>query len=150
MARDEMEAFGVTGDWAVARRHVVRWAECDGLGHMNNVAYLTLCEDLRVGPGWTALGGSFAPGSVTPVVAQMEARYLRSLEFEDAAMATLRFASVRRTSFVHEYAIWKDGLCFECRTVLVAVDQGTGRKVPVPEAIRARMVAMGAKDEAGG
>jgi acyl-CoA thioester hydrolase len=113
------------------------------------VAYLVLCEDLRVGPGWTALGGSFAPGAVTPVVAQMEARYLRSLEFEDEAMVTLRFASVRRTSFVHDYAIWKAGLCFECRTVLVAVDQGTGQKVPVPPAIRAAMIAAGARDEAG-
>lgn len=147
MAQDEMAAFGVTGDWAVARRHRVRWGECDALGHMNNVAYLVLCEDLRVGPGWTALGGSFAPGAVTPVVAQMEARYLRSLEFEDEALVTLRFAAVRRTSFIHDYAIWKGGLCFECRTVLVAVDQGLGQKVPVPAPIRAAMIAAGATDE---
>lgn len=149
MGTDQLAAFGVTGDWAVARRHAVRWSECDALGHMNNVAYLTLCEDLRVGPGWTALGGSFAPGAVTPVVAQIEARYLRSLAFEEEALVTLRFASVRRTSFLHDYAIWKDGLCFECRTVLVAVDQSAGAKVPVPEAIRRAMVAAGAKDEAG-
>jgi acyl-CoA thioester hydrolase len=149
MDEAERAAFGVTGDWAVAWRHRVRWGECDALGHMNNVAYLVLCENLRVGPGWTALGGSFAPGAVTPVVAQMEARYLRSLEFEDEALVTLRFASVRRTSFLHDYAIWKGGLCFECRTVLVAVDQGLGQKVPVPAAIRAGMIAAGARDEAG-
>ncbi len=149
MARDEMAAFGVTGDWAVARRHQVRWGECDALQHMNNVAYLVLCEDLRVGPGWTALGGRFAPDAVTPVVAQMECRYIRSLGFEDEALVTMRFVSVRRTSFVHDYAIWKDGLCFECRTVLVAVDQATGQKVPVPAGIRAAMLAAGAKDEAG-
>lgn len=147
MMQDEMTAFGVAGEWAVARRHQVRWGECDALGHMNNVSYLTLCEDLRVTPGWTELGGSFARGAVTPVVAQMEARYLRSLEFEDEALVTLRFVSVRRTSFLHDYAIWKAGLCFECRTVLVAVDQGTGQKVPVPPAIRAAMIAAGAKDE---
>jgi len=149
MSRDEFATFGVEGDWSVARRHVVRWSECDALGHVNNVAYLALCEDLRVGPGWTGLGGSFAADAVTPVVAQIEARYLRSLAFEEEALLTLRFVSVRRTSFVHDYAIWREGLCFSCRTVLVAVHQGSGAKVPVPAAIRAAMIAQGAKDEAG-
>lgn len=139
--------FGVEGSWAVARRHVVRWAECDALGHMNNVAYLVLCEDLRVGPGWSALGGRFAPDTVSPVVARMEARYLRALNFEDEVLVTLRFASVRRTSFVHDYAIWKGGLCFESRAVLVAMRQDTGEKVPVPPGIRAAMVAQGAVEE---
>ena len=150
MARDEMEAFGVTGDWSAARRHKVRWSECDALGHMNNTAYLVLCEDLRVGPGWSALGGRFGADTVSPVVAQMEARYVKALGFEDEVLVTLRFTSIRRTSFVHDYAIWKDGLCFECRTVLVAMRQDTGEKVAVPEAIRAQMLAMGAKDGAAG
>ena len=82
-------------------------------------------------------------------MAQLEARYLKSLVFEEEAMVTLRFAAVKRTSFVHEYAVWRQGLCFTCRTVLVAVDQATGARVPVPPAIRAAMLAAGAKDEAG-
>jgi len=149
MTPEDRAAFGIEGEWPVGRRHRVRWSECDALGHANNVAYLTLCEDLRVGPGWTALGGSFAAGGISPVVAQMEARYLKSLVFEDEAMVTLRFVSVKRTSFVHEYAVWRGGLCFSCRTVLVAVRQETGERVPVPPAIRAAMLAAGAKDEAG-
>jgi YbgC/YbaW family acyl-CoA thioester hydrolase len=149
MTPEDRAEFGIEGDWPVARRHRIRWSECDALGHANNVAYLTLCEDLRVGPGWSALGGTFAPGSVSPVVAQMEARYLKSLVFEEEAMVTLRFAAVKRTSFVHEYAVWRQGLCFTCRTVLVAVDQASGARVPVPPAIRAAMLAAGAKDEAG-
>jgi acyl-CoA thioester hydrolase len=149
MTPDEIAAFGVEGDWPVARRHVVRWAECDALGHMNNAAYLVLCEDLRVGPGWSALGGRFGADTVSPVVAQLEARYLRALNFEDEVLVTMRFASVRRTSFVHQYAIWRQGLCFESRAVLVAMRQDTGGKVPVPAGIRAAMLAQGAKDEAG-
>ena len=109
MTPEDRAEFGIEGDWPVGRRHRIRWSECDALGHANNVAYLTLCEDLRVGPGWSALGGTFAPGSVSPVVAQMEARYLKSLVFEEEAMVTLRFAAVKRTSFVHEYAVWRQG-----------------------------------------
>lgn len=149
MAPEERMAFGVEGDWAAWRRHRVRWSECDALGHVNNTAYLILCEDMRVGPGWTGLGGSFAAGGISPVVAQIEARYLRSLVFEDEALVTLRFVSVKRTSFVHEYAVWKQGLCFSCRTVLVAVRQADGARVPVPPEIRAAMLAAGASDEAG-
>lgn len=149
MTPEDRATFGIEGDWPVWRRHRIRWSECDALGHANNVAYLTLCEDLRVGPGWSALGGRFSSDAVSPVVAQIEARYIRSLLFEDEAMVTLRFASVKRTSFVHEYAVWRHGLCFSCRTVLVAVKQDSGERVPVPPAIRAAMIAAGAKDEAG-
>ncbi|WP_158292339.1 acyl-CoA thioesterase [Paracraurococcus ruber] len=150
MSPEDRAAFGVEGeDWAAWRRHRVRWSECDALGHANNTAYLIWCEDMRVGPGWSGLGGGFAPGAVSPVVAQIEARYLRSLVFEEECLVTLRFASVKRTSFVHDYAVWKGGLCFSCRTVLVAVQQDSGARVPVPPAIRAAMLATGARDEAG-
>src|SRR5918997_1517202 len=108
MARDELAAFGVEGDWAVARRHAVRWAECDAYGHVNHAAYLTLCEDLRVGH-WSALGGRFAPDSPGPVVAQLEARYLRPLGFEDEVLLTLRTASLRRTSYIQEDEVWHLG-----------------------------------------
>lgn len=148
MARDERAAFGVEGDWAVARRHAGRWAECDAYGHVNHAAYLTMCEDLRVGH-WSALGGRVAPDHPGPVVAQLEARYLRPLGFEDEVLLTLRPAAVRRTSFTHEYAVWKGGLVFECRAVLVAVRQDNGARMPIPPEIRARMVGQGARDEAG-
>lgn len=140
-------AFGVEGAWPVARRHVIRWSECDAYGHVNNVAYLTLCEDLRVGQ-WSALGGRFAPDHPGPVVAQMEARFLRPLGFEDEVLVTLRPVSIRSTSFVQAYAVWKQGLVFESRAVLVAVRQADGARLPVPEAMRAAMLAQGAIDEA--
>ncbi len=149
MAEDQLDAFGVEGDWAMARRHVIRWGELDGYGHVNHAAYLILCEDLRVGH-WSAMGGVFAADQPGPVVATLEARYLRSLGFEDEVLLTCRTASVRRTSYVQEYAIWKEGQVFACRAVLVVVRQADGARIPVPPAIRARMLAEGARDEATG
>ena len=96
MTPEDRAEFGIEGDWPVGRRHRIRWSECDALGHANNVAYLTLCEDLRVGPGWSALGGTFAPGAVSPVVAQMEARYLKSLVFEDEGHGISKPANQKR------------------------------------------------------
>jgi YbgC/YbaW family acyl-CoA thioester hydrolase len=141
-----MSENGIEGSWPVRRPHRIRWAECDLYGHVNHAAYLTLCEDLRVAQ-WLSLGGSFAPDGFGPVVAQLEAKYLRPLVFDDAVTLTLRTASLRRTSYIHEYGVWKDGLCFSCRAVLVLVKGSTGERVPMPPEMRARLISEGAQEE---
>ncbi|MBL6454345.1 acyl-CoA thioesterase [Belnapia sp. T6] len=142
----ERAEFGIEGDWAMLRRHRIRWSECDQYAHANNTAYLTLCEDVRVSH-WLSLGGRFEPGEPGPVVAQLEARYHRPLAFDDAVAVTLRPATLRRSSFTHDYAVWKDGLVFACRTLLVIVVNGSGEKAPIPPAIRARLIEQGAREE---
>ena len=146
MTPEERAEFGVEGDWAMARRHRVRWAECDQYGHVNHAAYLTLCEDMRCSH-WLSLGGRFSPSLPGPVVAQLEARYLRALAYDDEVLLTLRPGSVRRTSLTHDYAVWKQGQVFACRAVLVVIINDTGQKVPLPPEMRARLLAQGAKDE---
>ena len=142
------ESFGVEGEWAVRRPHRIRWVECDLYGHVNHAAYLTLCEDLRVSH-WLSLGGRFAPDEAGPVVAQLEARYRRPLGFDDPVLLTLRTASFRRSSYVQDYAVWKqgEGLAFSARAVLVTVRNDTGEKVPLGEPIRDGLLAEGAVPE---
>lgn len=147
MTPEERAAFGVEGEWPVARRHRIRWAECDMYAHVNHAAYLTLCEDLRVAH-WVSLGGRFVPDAPGPVVAQLEARYIRPLGFDDEVLLTLRPASLRRTSYVHDYAVWKQGLVFSARAVLVLTRQDTGERIPIPaEARRIMVQEQGAKEE---
>lgn len=138
--------FGVEGDWPVLRRHRIRWAECDLYGHVNHAAYLTLCEDLRVAH-WVSLGGRFAADAPGPVVAQLEARYLRPLGLHDEVALTLRPGTLRRTSFTQDYAIWKQGLVFRCTAVLVLVRGDTGERVPVPPEARRMLLAQGGVQE---
>ena len=141
-----MNDYGVAGNWPVRREHRIRWAECDPYGHVNHAAYLTLCEDLRCSY-WLALGGSFAPDGFGPVLAQLEAKYLRPLAFDDQVLVTMRTVSLRRTSLVQEYAVWKAGPCFTCRSVLVAIRGSTGERVPLPAAMRAQLIRDGATEE---
>lgn len=138
--------FGIEGDWAVVRRHRIRWSECDQYAHANNTAYLTLCEDLRVSH-WLSLGGRFALGEPGPVVGQMEVRYLRPLAFDDAVAVTMRPATLRRSSLTQEYAVWKEGLVFTCRAVLVLIRHGSGEKAPIPPGMRAALVGQGATED---
>ena len=147
MTEADRAEFGIEGDWAVLRRHRIRWSECDLYAHVNNAAYLALCEDLRVSH-WLALGGRFEVGEPGPVVGQLEARYLRPLGFDDAVAVTMRPGTLRRTSFTHEYAVWKQGLVFTCKAVLVLIVNGSGERVPIPAAMRATLIAQGGREEA--
>ena len=147
MADDvEREEFGIEGEWAMRRRHRIRWSECDQYAHANNTAYLALCEDLRVSH-WLAVGGRFALGEAGPVVGRLEARYLRPLAFDDEVAVTLRPAALRRSSLTHEYAVWKQGLVFACTAVLVLIVNGSGGKVPIPPAMRALLLSQGARED---
>lgn len=131
------DVFGVEGDWTIARRHVVRWAECDLYGHVNHAAYLVMFEDLRI-EHWLSLGQALRPDAPGPVVAKLEARYHRSIGFLDEVLLTLRVPSLRRTSFVHEYAVWRNGLVFSCTALLVCAQDGAS--LPIPEEARRLML----------
>jgi acyl-CoA thioester hydrolase len=131
----------------MVRPHVVRWSECDLYGHVNHATYLTLFEDLRV-DHWRALSGAdAAPDRPSPVVASLEVRYLRAARFGDSVTLHLRTASFRRSSYVHEYALMRDGEPFcTARAVLVVVRQDTGAKAVLTPELRERLIAEGAEE----
>jgi acyl-CoA thioester hydrolase len=133
--------------WTILRPHRIRWVQCDLYGHVNHAAYLTMFEDLRV-DHWEALTGQpIAPDRAGPVVAQIEARYLRAVGFGDEVMLGCRVASFRRTSFVHDYALLKDGEpCCTGRAVCVVTRQDSGEKVPLWPELRAKLLAEGAEE----
>lgn len=125
---------------AIRRPHRVRWSECDMHGHVNHTAYLVWFEDLRVAH-WESLGQSFQPHSVGPVVGQLSVRYLAPLVFGDEVELVLAVPSLRRTSFVHEYTVLKNGEpVFTCTAVIVCVDNGAGTRIPIPPEARTLMI----------
>jgi acyl-CoA thioester hydrolase len=130
------------------RHHVIRWSECDPYGHVNHAAYLTLFEDLRVSH-WQDLTGAKLTASVPgPVVAQVEARYLRGVGFNEAVVLTCRTISFRRTSYIQHYAMLRDGIeCCTARAVCVVTRQDSGEKVPLSPEWRAALEAQGAVAE---
>ncbi len=134
--------------WTITRPHVIRWSECDPYAHANHTAYLTLFEDLRI-EHWRALtGADVSPDRPGPVLASVEVRYLRAVGFGDAVTLHCRTASFRRSSFVHEYALEKDGeTCCTARILCVVTRQSTGEKIPLWPELRAKLLAEGAREE---
>ena len=131
--------------WTILRPHRIRWSECDLYGHVNHTAYLTLFEDLRV-EHWEALTGlTIGPDRPGPVLGQIEARYIRAVGFGDEVTLALRTVSFRRSSYVHDYALLKDGEpCCTARAVVVVTRQDTGEKVALPPDLREKLLGQGA------
>jgi acyl-CoA thioester hydrolase len=133
--------------WAILRPHRIRWIECDLYAHANHTAYLTLFEDLRI-EHWEALTGRPPLAeNPSPVVAQIDVRYLRAARFRNEVLLGVRCASFRRTSFVHDYAmlLGDEPLC-TARIVCVVTRQETGEKVPLWPELRAKLLAEGATE----
>ena len=134
--------------WSLRVAHRIRWSECDAYAHVNHAAYLILFEDLRVTHWEQISGAAITPDRPGPVVAQIEARYVKPVGFGDGVILTCRPVSFRRTSFIHEYALWKDGeACCTARAVCVVTRQDTGERVPLWDALRARLMTEGARAE---
>lgn len=91
-----------------------------------------------------------SPDSPGPVMMTLEARYLKPLAYHDPVFVTARVKSMRRTSFVMEYAAWGPGGCHAtCTALLVLMINATGEKVPVPAEVRAAIRSLDAPDEEG-
>lgn len=133
------DRYGVEGPWALSQEHTIRWTECDIYAHVNHAAYLTLFEDMRIA-WWLGAGGTFAPDAPGPVVGTLEVKYLRPGHFQDKVLLTARTVSFRRSSFVHQYGMWRDGLLCSARALCVVIDNATGKKAELPAAMRHLMV----------
>jgi acyl-CoA thioester hydrolase len=117
--------FQVEGHWAMARRHRIRWIQCDIYAHINHAAYFTMFEDMRI-DWWLASGGRFGADAEGPVVAAIEAKYLRPGHFNEDVLLTVRAVSFR--------------LLCSGRAVCVIVNNATGVKAPISDALRQLML----------
>ena len=125
------ERFGVEGQWALWRAHTVRWAERDIYAHVNHAAYLTLFEDMRI-DWWLGARRRFAADKPGPVVGHARGEVPPPRPFPRRGAAGVRTASFRRTSFVHQYAMWREGLLCSARALCVVIDNATGQKAEIP------------------
>ena len=117
---------------------MLRFADLDPAGHVNNVAYAEIFEAGRVAFGMDAGSRKLAPGTTTMVV-RMTIDYLAQLHFPDAN----RVLSFGRSSCLLGQALFADGRCVATSdAVSVLVDLETNRSTPMPDALRASYRAL--------
>jgi acyl-CoA thioester hydrolase len=123
----------------------VRYSDLDPNEHVNHARYLIYLEEARLAFR-RLLDDEFGlPEEVTWPIAELTIRYLRSAEYPGALTVELAPIHVGRTSFSLGYGIFDGHGCVAvAMNRSVCVDRGSGRPVPIQDAIVAKLRRMGA------
>ena len=81
----------------------VRFRDLDALGHVNNAVYLTYLESARIAY-WLHVTRRSGLDALDMILARVEIDYRSPLSYGEAVDVTVRCASMRRSSFVLEFA----------------------------------------------
>ena len=139
---DQQRAFGLSEPQTLAIADRVRFAELDVLKHVNNKAYMTWFETLRVEYFRLFASACYAPDAPQPrtVIGQGTVRYLKEMLMGEDYVVTCQVKAFRKTSYTMEQQLWAGDLraTFSCVLVTLYPD-GSGR-YPLPEALRQRFI----------
>jgi acyl-CoA thioester hydrolase len=132
--------------WPVEVQLPVQWGDMDAFQHVNNTVYLRWFETARIAYFeklglTTQAGGS---GLAAPILARATIDYRKPVTFPDRVVARARIAKVGNTSFTMRYEIVSDklGVAAEGEGVVVMFDYAKGQKLPVDDALRARIAQL--------
>ena len=134
--------------WPVEVQLPVQWGDMDAFQHVNNSVYLRWFESARIAyflkVGMPHQAGTNEPG---PILARATVDFRAPVTFPDRITARARVSKVGNTSFTMTYQVVSEklGVAAEGEGIVVMFDYQKGTKVPVDEALRARI----AKLEAG-
>jgi acyl-CoA thioester hydrolase len=114
----------------------VRFADLDGMGHVNNAVFSTYLEQARL--GW------FGESDVLPlsdvILARTEIDFRSPLEFGEVVEIGVRPSRLGTKSFELEFEIRAGGrLVAEAKSVLVGYDYERGESAAIPERWRRRL-----------
>lgn len=118
----------------------LRWRDLDALNHVNNASFLTYFEEARL--RWFAtLRGPWSGERYSPVLAAVQVDYHRQLGWPAQVVVELGCERVGRTSLTLAHRLigaGDRGAIYAAGTsVLVWVDPGSGKPVPLPDAVLA-------------
>jgi acyl-CoA thioester hydrolase len=130
---------------AAAYRHrlLVRFKDCDAMGHVNHAVYFTYFEQCRL-TCWRELTGAAAP-LTRVIIAHADCDYHAPAHFGDELDVALDIGDIGRTSFALTYQITRvDGgqRIASGRTVMVAYDYEARATMPLPEPTRALLTKL--------
>jgi acyl-CoA thioester hydrolase len=121
----------------------VRFSDVDVYGHVNNVKYFEFFQEARISL-FADLGREHVDvGGIHTVLAQSDVDYRRPVLFRQEPYECRSWVTAVGTTAMTLAAEIRDGdeVLSRCRTVAVCFDAVTQRPTPVPESLRAALVA---------
>jgi acyl-CoA thioester hydrolase len=129
----------------------VAWGEMDAFQHVNNIIYLRYAESARIVYLERAgLGDTIQTTGVGPILASIQCRYKFPLTYPDTVRMGTRVGEVGADRFTMLFRIVStrhQRIAAEGDSVIVSYDYRAGRKVPLPESMRAAIAALEATVE---
>ncbi len=128
-------------------RHVepvsVRGGDVDSMGHVNNAKYFTYCESARMSYFAAVRMNDHKEAELHgPALAAANLNFRRQVRWPAELEVATRITEIGRSSFKMEYEIFHRGTgerVADGTGVVVWVDYGTGRSIPLPEELKAEI-----------
>jgi len=129
-------------DFPVRVSDIIRFADMDRQGHVNNAVYPTYFETGRVPFIYDPDHGLQVEGCTT-VLARLEIDFLMELRWPGAVEIGTGIAEIGRSSYVFAQAIFHDGQCAaRARSTMVLIDRATRKARPLPDFLIERLTRM--------
>ena len=118
-----------------------RFGDMDIQGHINNVATVGFYQEARVQFHWEHLHHTPAHGGWAPVVANLNITFLKEISYPSTVTVGVAVGRIGRSSFTLVKGLFDDhGECLGLAETVTVVTSG-GRSTPIPDELRARLVA---------
>jgi acyl-CoA thioester hydrolase len=137
------------GEPLLRYRLVVRFSDCDPLGHVNNAVYLTYIEQARiilwkkqVGLAWSERAAKGLPRGEGFILARAEIDFRAQAHEGDELEVCLSLGRFGRTSATYDYEVEHTStgvIVAAARTVQVWFDYERGVPVALTEELKARL-----------
>lgn len=128
----------------------VRWGDMDAFGHVNNARYFTYCESARIRYfEELALEGLRERASHGPAVVTATCNFQRQVHYPATLDVGVRVSAIGRSSFTFDYVILRHGgdeVVADGSSVTVWVDYEAGKSIPLPAALKARILEIDPQD----
>ncbi len=119
-------------------QYELQYSDIDRQGHVNNVAYLRIIEDVRSKMLYHIK--SAEERNTMNVVAHISADYLAEMNWPGAVDVYKRVKRIGNSSFILEALIGQNGLiAFHNETVMVIVDPKHRKSTPIPPHMRQQL-----------
>lgn len=121
----------------------VQWGDMDSMGHVNNARYFTWCESARMSYFAAVHMDDHREGEKHgPALAAAHLNFRQQVRYPAELDVITRVSEIGRSSFRMEYEIVYRGTetlgqrVADGHGVIVWVDYGTGRSIPLPESLK--------------
>lgn len=115
----------------------VRFSELDVLNHVNNKAYMSWFESLRVAYWDLYCREHYDQGRQPRVVLHSaQVRYLKEMVENESYIATAQVTGFRKTSYTLRQQIWSQDLRADMSCVMVMRSADGTRGMPLPDSLR--------------